>query len=201
MRKIGVLLSGLMTCLCVMSFLYAQADDSQVLEASQFFNAVVHQTQNPIIAGLAQESLNKLNQEQWDEIQPKPVQPEQVVVKRDANQYFSIPTIVDKEVLSSFVIDTGSTYSLITPGLAQKLGIRLNPNLPTTMIHTGNGLIQAPLVTLHQVTIGGITINNLQCIVQDLGPDIAFGGLLGMNSLKDMRLKIQQDRLVLESTH
>lgn len=101
---------------------------------------------------------------------------------------------------AKFVLDTGATYTAITPALAKKLGIDL-ANAPTVRIATANGVVNVPRVKLSHLRIGGVDVKNVDATVMPLGTeDTELGGLLGLSFIRAVRLTIDPagQRVVLE---
>lgn len=94
------------------------------------------------------------------------------------------------------LVDTGASFIALTYKDAEALS--LDPlNLDYSMkIHTANGVSSAAPVELDEVTVAGITVNNVQAIVSRPG---ALGiTLLGMSYLSRAGgFKIAGDRLIL----
>jgi clan AA aspartic protease (TIGR02281 family) len=76
--------------------------------------------------------------------------------------------------------------------------VQITEDTPSISLITANGVIQAPLVTLNNVTIGQVRVNNIQAVVQDLGKDLMLSGLLGMNFFKGKTITINNGHLILE---
>ena len=175
----------------------AQEANSQSTEASEFFKKVASQTHNPLIAGLAQENVNRLQQQQH----PKTVVTRQVVIPLMEQPDTSLvaPILINSKVMATFMVDTGSSYTVITPALAQKLGITITPDTPKVSLITANGVIEAPIVTLRNISVGGVRVSEVSAVVQQLGngDDLLLSGLLGMNFFKGMDLSIHGDQLVI----
>lgn len=164
------------------------ASDNQ--EAASFFHHILQQTNNPVIARMAQSNLNTL------QYNPIPKQ-HRVVVQSLINKHLLIPVLLNQNTSASFMVDTGSTYSLITPALANRLGIQITDKTPRVTIVTVNGMVRVPLVTIDSLTVADIKIKNLQAIVQPLGKSVIPVGFLGMNFFKGMEYSIQQNQLIL----
>lgn len=98
---------------------------------------------------------------------------------------------------SRFLLDTGSSYTIITPALASRLG--LDPEQATTYVSiaTANGVVQAPRLRLTSATLNGYSVHNLDVVVQPLSGKLGFEGLLGLNFFKDLEFTVKTDRLVL----
>lgn len=174
-----------------------EVNQQQLNEATTFFNQLVNKSDNPIIKRMAGENLSKLN--------GKPAtntvrRSEIALLSQSNNNSIVVPTMINGKFMGTFIVDTGATYTVITPMLARKMGVEINASTPRINIITANGPIKAPLVTLESVKIGQVEVKNVQAVVQDLGNDVLLAGLLGMNCFKDMEMTVRQDRLILTST-
>lgn len=172
----------------------AQAQDinPQLTEATAFFNRLAHESNNPLIAGLARESLVKLRNDA-----PK----RQVVVPlmEQPDTSLVVPTLINGKVMATFLVDTGASYTVITPRMAEKLGIVITRETPRVSLLTANGPLKAPLVTLKNISIGQVVVPEVSAVVQELGngDDLLLSGLLGMNFFKDMDITLKEDQLIL----
>lgn len=171
----------------------AQESNAQITEATAFFNQLARQSNNPFIASMARESLAKLTQ--------TPVASRQVVVPlmEQPDTSLVVPVIIQDTVMATFMVDTGSSYTVITPRMAKKLGVTVTDKTPRIAIITANGAIKAPIVKLRDVSIGQVRIPEVNAVVQELGngDDTLLSGLLGMNFFKGMDLTVKQDSLIL----
>ncbi|MGE0200102.1 MAG: TIGR02281 family clan AA aspartic protease [Candidatus Melainabacteria bacterium] len=181
-----------------------------VAEARSFFENLISTSDNPAIVKMARESLSKLSRQSAgersavvkfaDDQQNGAGYRRQFTVslfQQNNSNSLAVPVVLDRKTMGTFLVDTGSTYTVITPRMAKKLGVTYDANTPRVSIITGNGVIKAPIVTLKSITVGEIEVKNVQVIVQHLGKDVLLGGLLGMNFFKDMDMAVQKDKLVL----
>ena len=81
--------------------------------------------------------------------------------------------------------------------LAKELDIDTEQNRRTAPFQTANGVIQAPLVSLESITVGGMEIRNLTAAVHDVLADSRVAGLLGLNFLSNFRMDIDTQKGVL----
>lgn len=128
------------------------------------------------------------------------VDPDTVEVPLIKGTYASnvvVPARLNRDIMGTFIVDTGATYTVITPAMAKQLGVNINKNTQRIAILTANGWIQAPIVTLDSLSLGNVEVGGLQAVVQDLGGDANLSGLLGMNFFKDIELTIRRDKLLL----
>jgi clan AA aspartic protease (TIGR02281 family) len=163
-------------------------------EAASFFSRIASETSNPYIKQAAQENAARLTS---TVVRMSPGRQEIPVITQ-ADSSMAVPAIINSKTMGTFIIDTGSSYTVITPRMAAKLGVQVNADTPTISLITANGVIQAPLVTLNNVTIGQVRVNEVQAVVQDLGKDLMLSGLLGMNFFKGKTITIHNGTLILE---
>jgi clan AA aspartic protease (TIGR02281 family) len=159
-------------------------------DARQFFNQIIQNSQNPLIVSMARENLQKLRHHAI-------TQRVEVPLLTQVSGSLAVPVMANKSTMATFLVDTGATYTVITPRMAKKLGVVLTPDVPKLMILTANGPIRVPKVVIPQLSVGGVTVENVEAIVQDLGPDPMLAGLLGVNFFKNMELTVKSDRLIL----
>lgn len=197
--RLNACIIGLMLSLTIAMPAHAEMTTEQQAEATLFFNQILQQTKNPVIAHLAQESLSKIESQRADAAYGN--RQVEIPLLSQMNNSLAVPVMINDSIAGTFLVDTGATYTVITPRLAQKLGVQITPESPRITILTANGPVKAPLVALSDVAIGGIRVSNVQVIVQDLGNDMLLSGLLGMNFFKDMELTVKQNKLILKVSH
>lgn len=172
----------------------AQELSSQVSEATLFFNQLAKTSSNPVISNMARDTLNRL------EHQDGPPRTQVVVpLLEQSDASLVVPTLVNDKIMGTFIVDTGASYTVITPAMAERLGVRITPETPRVSMITANGHIRAPLVTLRNITIGELRVPSVQAVVQPIGngDDVLLSGLLGMNFFSGMELTVKQDRLII----
>ena len=173
--------------------LCAQGNNLEEAEAKAFFQQVANQTRNPLIAHLALENLNQL--------QHRIGSTRQVIIPlmQQPDASLAVPLLINNKVMATFLVDTGSSYTVITPTLAQKLGVTITNDTPKVTLITANGTIEAPIVTLQNVSLGAVRVAEVNVVVQQLGngDDPLLSGLLGMNFFKGMDLAWRDGQLVL----
>jgi clan AA aspartic protease (TIGR02281 family) len=176
------------------SVAHAQDLNAQVDEATHFFRTLASQSENPLIAGLARENLDRLEH-------GSAVPSRQIIIPllEQPDASLVVPTMLNDQVMGTFLVDTGSSYTVITPQMAHKLGVVIGPDTPKTSIITANGTIKAPMVTLRNVSIGQLRIPSVTAIVQEIGngDDLLLSGLLGMNVFQGMDLTVKEDQLII----
>jgi clan AA aspartic protease (TIGR02281 family) len=185
-------------------------------EATDFFNRLSRTSSNPIIVNMARENLQRL----YDPVNrsiaavwalprpelfpaPDPLQPsphktltEIKLVPQPDNTYV-VPAVVNHRHTATFLVDTGASYTVITPKMARQLGLRFEDDSTTVPVTTANGVVHAPLIRLKQLTLGTLKVENVEAVVADLGDVSPISGLLGMSFFHGMELSFKQDRLII----
>ncbi|MBI2987789.1 MAG: TIGR02281 family clan AA aspartic protease [Deltaproteobacteria bacterium] len=108
-----------------------------------------------------------------------------------------VPATINEKAAAKFVVDTGASYTMISQAIAKELEIDLEKKLPTIPFQTANGIIQAPLVILGSIDVGGLQVKDLTAAVHDVFPDPGISGLLGLNFLSNFRMDIDTQNGVL----
>lgn len=170
----------------------AQDMNPQLSEATLFFNRLARESNNPLIASMARESLSRLQDN-------APLSQVVVTLLEQPDSSLAVPTLIEGKVMATLLIDTGSSYTVITPRLAKKLGVVVTPETQRVSLLTANGPITAPLVTLKNISIGQVNVPDVSVVIQDLGDgdDILLSGLLGMNFFQGMDITLKENQLIL----
>ena len=92
-----------------------------------------------------------------------------------------------------FLVDTGATYCVLTKVAADRLGLASSPVSTIVKIGTASGTIEAPLITIDLIQIGGAEARSVEAVIHDM-PEFpsAVAGLLGLSFLN--RFKVEIDR-------
>jgi clan AA aspartic protease (TIGR02281 family) len=95
-------------------------------------------------------------------------------------------------------LDTGSTYTIIPWGVAERLGYDPATSVERVALTTASTIEKAPLITLKSMRIDDIEIDNVKVVVHDLPPKSRIDGLLGLSFLKHFNTDIHFKRKTLE---
>jgi len=99
------------------------------------------------------------------------------------------------ELFTSFVLDTGATYTVIDDGLVKFL--ELKPSKKSIELTTASGTEQAGLVTIPKISVAGLTQEDSLAIVTQLPDDAGITGLLGLSFLKQYRFTVDYPKKVI----
>jgi aspartyl protease family protein len=94
-----------------------------------------------------------------------------------------------------FLVDTGATFCVLTKATAMHLGLPSSPLADPVTVHTASGSIEAPLILVDLIQVGGAEARSVQAIIHDvpgLSPDV--GGLLGLSFLNRFTVEIDPVR-------
>lgn len=108
-----------------------------------------------------------------------------------------VQATVNEKAAARFVVDTGASYTMISQATAKELDIDIEKKLPTIPFQTVNGVIQAPVVSLSSIEVGGMQVKDLTAAIHDIFPDPSISGLLGLNFLSNFRMDIDTKNGVL----
>lgn len=122
-----------------------------------------------------------------------PVEKQEVRIKRGRHDHYFTPGHINGRMVN-FMVDTGASAIAMNHEEADRLGIDWR-NGQRFMAGTAGGDTPSYAVTLDSVTVGGITLYNVEAavIVADTDNDI----LLGMTFLGKTEMREENDMLVL----
>jgi aspartyl protease family protein len=174
---------------------------SDLREATDFFTKVLNTSKNPVIVSMARDSLRKLTPAETileqNSHATKGSQVAEVDLLPQSDNTYVVPALVNKKMMATFLIDTGASYTVITPQMASSLGVKPGASTQTVPVTTANGILYAPVVRLRHVSLGGLQVDNVDAVVTDLGETPQISGLLGMSFFHGMELSFKQDKLVI----
>lgn len=112
-----------------------------------------------------------------------------------------LPARINGREAGSLILDTGASLVALNAAAAAALGIR-STGAARVRLTTANGVIQAPLVILDEVEVGGTIALHVPAVIHEfpgMPPDIV--GLLGMSFLDrfQVNLDITSGNLILET--
>jgi len=165
-------------------------DGAHLKEATMFFSQILSGTKNPLIASMAEENLRRLSEDTAMHRVEVPLVPQM-------GNSLAVTATLNNRVAGTFIVDTGATYTVITPGLARKLNLVVPENPQRMTIMTANGTVSVPMMKVDTLNIGGVEVHDVTVLVQSLGSDDRFTGLLGMNVFKNMEMTIRPNKLIL----
>jgi aspartyl protease family protein len=96
------------------------------------------------------------------------------------------------------VLDTGATYCMIPWHIAEELGYKPALLKESIAVHTANGQIHVPIITVESIMVLGKTVKNCKVLIHDLPETSRVDGLIGLSFLKKCKVMIDFRKGVLE---
>jgi len=93
-------------------------------------------------------------------------------------------------VFEDALIDTGASFTVIPPAMADFLELEVNRDLPKAMLVTASGLIEAPVKTIEKLEVAGIEIEKVPAVIHKIPDPAPIKVLLGMNLIEKIKLII-----------
>jgi aspartyl protease family protein len=94
-----------------------------------------------------------------------------------------------------FLVDTGATLCVLTKATAMHLGLPSSPPADPVTVHTASGPIEAPLILVDLIQVGGAEARGVEAIIHDVpGLPSDVGGLLGLSFLNHFTVEIDPVR-------
>ena len=112
-------------------------------------------------------------------------------------QVVVIDARLNNKASAKLVVDTGASYTMISNAIAKELNVQPSGSQSALSFQTAAGIIQAPVVTLQSIIVGGMEVKDLAAAIHDIAPGSAVAGLLGLNFLSNFRLDIDTENGVL----
>ena len=119
---------------------------------------------------------------------------QRVVLAGDERGHF-VTTVVVNGASMRMLVDTGASLVTISAGDAQRMNVAYTAG-ERTVTNTANGPAAAYRVKFNTVSVGGITLNNVDGIVME-GNALARYGLLGMSFLSRTDMRREGETLTL----
>jgi len=129
---------------------------------------------------------------------PAPIPADKASVKfHKQGELMVVQAMLNEKAAARFVVDTGASYTTISQATAKQLQINLETSSGVIALQTANGVIEAPLVSVGSLELGGLGLKDLKVAVHDVFPDPGIAGLLGLNFLSQFRVEIDNKNSVL----
>jgi len=88
------------------------------------------------------------------------------------------------------IIDTGASFSVIPPEIADFLELEVDSGFPRARLVTASGVIETSVKVLPEVKVAGIRVENLRVVIHKIPDPSPVKILLGMNFIEKINLEI-----------
>ncbi|MBT5049968.1 MAG: TIGR02281 family clan AA aspartic protease [Rhodospirillaceae bacterium] len=120
--------------------------------------------------------------------------PDEMVIKAGPRGHFYVRADIDGNDVG-FMVDTGASMVALSMADAENLGYSEKDLNYTGRANTANGVARFAPVVLSQITIGDITVHDVQAVVMEVPMKIS---LLGMTFLRRLEgFEIKDDELIM----
>jgi clan AA aspartic protease (TIGR02281 family) len=111
-----------------------------------------------------------------------------------AHNHVLVRVMLNRKEPATFLLDTGATYTILTPNTAQRLGMHSTADAPIRILQVADGKRhEVPFVQLSAITVGEATVENLPVGVSVLFPQSsAVDGLLGGDFLEQFKMTLDR---------
>ncbi len=120
---------------------------------------------------------------------------EATVALEPARGVWVVPVLLNGDRPARFLVDTGSSVTILGPALAAGLGLAPTRGGPSVELQTLAGHTTAPTVRISSIRVGAAELRNVTAVVHDPGPDL--DGILGNSFLGRYRVTLDADRHLL----
>ena len=93
-----------------------------------------------------------------------------------------------------FILDTGASFTLLKPAMAQRLGVSVPPNAPTVDLKVvGGRTVSVPLARVKTVKVGQLIVEDMDLGIFESFPDVPeLAGLLGGDFLDHFSVSVDR---------
>jgi aspartyl protease family protein len=119
---------------------------------------------------------------------------ESVQIRKNNKGMFAVTGHINDQPVS-FLVDTGATVMALNAAHAKQLGLPLQKSDKRGVVNTAGGQAPAYSVNLRKVSVGSITLHNVEAVVIEGNP--LPSALLGMSFLRRVKMENQQDLMIL----
>ncbi|OLB94624.1 MAG: hypothetical protein AUH30_17255 [Candidatus Rokubacteria bacterium 13_1_40CM_68_15] len=142
------------------------------------------------VAALARQELASL-----DAASAKATEVETTVPVEPARGVWVAAVVINGAHEARFLVDTGSSVTLVSPALAKTVGLATKGTKNTMELQTLGGMTAGPVTSLASMRVGEAEVRDVVVVVHDPGPGI--DGILGNTFLGRYRLTLDADRRLL----
>lgn len=108
--------------------------------------------------------------------------------------HWQVRATLNGNVSGDFLLDTGASLCVLGPDTARRLGVE--PSGRHATIHTANGPIRAPIVTVRTLDVGGNRARDVLAVVHPAVPP-PLDGVIGLSYLNNFKYGVDPRRRVL----
>ncbi len=101
---------------------------------------------------------------------------------------------VNGRASGTFLLDSGASICAVSADIARRAGAR--PSGDTVVLQTANGKVRAPLLRLHDLSVGGVRVSDVTAVVHDDLPN-DLDGIVGLSFLNHFNYSVDARNRIL----
>jgi predicted aspartyl protease len=106
-----------------------------------------------------------------------------------------VPVVLNDGPTARFLVDTGSSVTVLSPKVAARLGV-VGAGTSPVELHTLGGRTMGPSAVLASLRVGDLELRDAPVVLHDPGPGL--DGILGNTFLSRYRVTVDADRRQLQ---
>jgi len=108
---------------------------------------------------------------------------------------FVVTIQVNETRSAKLILDTGASHTILARAIARDLGLFSLRTVTSVIMHTVGGAVQADMVPVDSIRLGGAEVRNSVVAIHDL-PDVPqeIEGLLGLSVLREFEVTLDTSR-------
>lgn len=146
-------------------------------EATEAYKVVLRLGPPPGLAAAAREGLRTLAPLTRPPARHPPPYGEARIPLRQVMGGWSAEVVLNDTQAARFLVDTGASVCVISPELANVMGIKPRRDARSIKLQTISGNTEAPLVTLRSIQVGEAEAKEVYAVIHEIGPGV--DGILG----------------------
>lgn len=120
---------------------------------------------------------------------------EATVSLEPARGVWVVPVTLNGGGTARFLVDTGASVTMLSPGLAEQARVRPAPDAGRLEMTTLAGPAGGPIVTIDSLVLGGLEIRRVPAVIHESG--FGVDGILGNTVLARFAMTLDADRRIL----
>lgn len=120
---------------------------------------------------------------------------ETTVTLEPARGVWIAPVTLNGRRTARFLVDTGASVTVLSPGLAERAGVRASAEAARVEMTTIAGPAGGPTATIDSLTVGDVELRGVPAVIHD--PGLGVEGILGNSVLGQFTMTLDPDRRLL----
>lgn len=164
-------------------------------EATEAYQAVLRLDPPPALAAAARDGLQTLEPVTRPPARHPPPYGEARIPLRQARGGWSAEVVLNTMQKARFLVDTGASVCVISPELANVMGIKPRRDARSIKLQTISGSTEGLLVTIPSIRVGQAEAKKVYAVIHEIGPGV--DGILGNTFLSHYEVTLDPKQGIL----